>query len=217
MQFLNEVLLEALDVFKNFQKSIYSTTNLNFWFISIGSDFSKSETVLGQILQSACLVYIIRFSFFHFSPTGLVPEVPLLQAFENEVGRGWTRLIIAILTMICLCFSLLELSLPLHRMVSSSEISLKLSLNLESDIALALKWMIRNFSCNLVQKIRSKAIFSYCFSIFNVFYDTILNRKGTFWTEIIYTAMALKIVWLQFLLYGRWSKHFFNVSLRTLG
>ena len=51
------------------------------------------------------------------SPTGLVPEVPLLQAFENEVGRGWTRLIIATLTIICLCFSLLELSLPLHTMV----------------------------------------------------------------------------------------------------
>ena len=53
-----------------------------------------------------------------FSPTGLVPEVPLLQAFENEVGRGWTRLIIAALTIICLCFTLLELSLPLHRRVS---------------------------------------------------------------------------------------------------
>ena len=53
-----------------------------------------------------------------FSPTGLVPEVPLLQAFENEVGRGWTRLIIATFTIICFCSTLLELSLPLHRMVS---------------------------------------------------------------------------------------------------
>ena len=53
MQFLNEVLLEALDVFENFQTSISSTRSLNFWFISIGSDFSKSETVGGQILQSA--------------------------------------------------------------------------------------------------------------------------------------------------------------------
>ena len=45
MQFLNEVLLlEALDAFKNFQTSISCTKNLNFWFISIGSDFSKSET-----------------------------------------------------------------------------------------------------------------------------------------------------------------------------
>lgn len=26
-----------------------------------------------------------------FSPLGLVPEVPLLQAFENESGKGWTR------------------------------------------------------------------------------------------------------------------------------
>ena len=63
-----------------------------------------------------CCVVICSFPF---SPTGLVPEVPLLQAFENELGRGWTRLIIAILTIVCLCFSLLELSLPLHRMVSN--------------------------------------------------------------------------------------------------
>ena len=64
------------------------------------------------------LCFVVIFSF-PFSPTGLVPEVPLLQAFENELGRGWTRLIIAILTIVCLCFSLLELSLPLHRMVSN--------------------------------------------------------------------------------------------------
>ena len=62
-------------------------------------------------------VVALKNSFF-CSPTGLVPEVPLLQAFENELGRGWTRLIIAIFTIICFCFSLLELSLPLHRMVS---------------------------------------------------------------------------------------------------
>ena len=53
MQFLIEVLLEALDDFKNFQTSIYFTRNLNFLSITIGSDFSKSETVVGQILQSA--------------------------------------------------------------------------------------------------------------------------------------------------------------------
>ena len=47
------VLVEALDVFKNFQTSIPSSRNLDFLFISIGSDFSKSETVVGQILQSA--------------------------------------------------------------------------------------------------------------------------------------------------------------------
>ena len=52
MQFLNEVLLEALDNFKNFQTYISSTRNLNFLFISIGSYFSKSETVVGHILQS---------------------------------------------------------------------------------------------------------------------------------------------------------------------
>ena len=52
MQYLNEVLLEALDAFKNFWTSISSTRNLNFWFISIGSDFSKNETVVGHILQS---------------------------------------------------------------------------------------------------------------------------------------------------------------------
>ena len=56
MQFLDEVILEALDVFKNFQTSLSSTRNLNFWFISIGSDFSQSETVVvGHILQSASL------------------------------------------------------------------------------------------------------------------------------------------------------------------
>ena len=53
IRFLNEVLLEALDDFKNFQTSISFTRNLNFSFISIGSDFGKSETDVGQILQSA--------------------------------------------------------------------------------------------------------------------------------------------------------------------
>ena len=52
MSFLNEVVLDAQDVFKNFQIPIPFTRSLNFWFISIGSDFSKSETVVGQILQS---------------------------------------------------------------------------------------------------------------------------------------------------------------------
>merc|ERR1712051_1008207 len=65
------------------------------------------------------MIAVILPMLAQLSPTGLVPEVPLLQAFENELGRGWTRLIIAILTIVCLCFSLLELSLPLHRMVSN--------------------------------------------------------------------------------------------------
>ena len=60
MQFQNEVLLEALDVFKNYQTSISSTRNLNFLFISIRSDFSKSETVVGQIFKS---VLIVRMEF----------------------------------------------------------------------------------------------------------------------------------------------------------
>ena len=55
MPLLIEVLLEALDVFKNFLTSISSTRNLTFWFISIGLDFSTSETVVGQILQSAII------------------------------------------------------------------------------------------------------------------------------------------------------------------
>ena len=59
MQFLNEVLLEALDVFKNYRTSISSTINLNFLFISIASDFSKSKTVLGHILQSGLFVHVI--------------------------------------------------------------------------------------------------------------------------------------------------------------
>ena len=63
MQFLNEVLLEALDVFKNFQTSMSSTRNLNFWFISIGLDFSKSETVVGQILQSEIIKKLLFLKF----------------------------------------------------------------------------------------------------------------------------------------------------------
>jgi len=66
---------------------------------------------------SLLMIAVILPMVAQLSPTGLVPEVPLLQAFENEVGRGWTRLIIAALTIICLCFTLLELSLPLHRRV----------------------------------------------------------------------------------------------------
>ena len=53
-----------------------------------------------------------------FSPLGLVPEVPLLQAFENDEGRGWTRFVVAGLAVICLNITLLELSLPLHALVS---------------------------------------------------------------------------------------------------
>ena len=51
MQFLNKVLLEALYIFKNFQTHISSTRNYFFLFFSIGSDLSKSETVVGHILQ----------------------------------------------------------------------------------------------------------------------------------------------------------------------
>ena len=47
-----EALPDAVDTFKNFQTTIPSTKNLNFWFTSVGSDFSKSETVVGHILQS---------------------------------------------------------------------------------------------------------------------------------------------------------------------
>ena len=80
-----------------------------------------SFRVLSKSLNNRHLWFLEQFLFpskiCFCSPTGLLPEVPLLQAFENEVGRGWTRLIIAVLTIISLCFSLLELSLPLHRMV----------------------------------------------------------------------------------------------------
>ena len=41
MSFLTEVVLDGLDAFKNFQTLIRLTRNLNFSFISIGSDFSK--------------------------------------------------------------------------------------------------------------------------------------------------------------------------------
>ena len=52
MSFLTEVVLDGLDAFKNFQTLILFTRKLNFLFILIGSDSSKSETVVGQILQS---------------------------------------------------------------------------------------------------------------------------------------------------------------------
>ena len=45
MPFLNGVLPDALDTFKNFQTTIPYTKKMIFLFISIGSDFSKSETV----------------------------------------------------------------------------------------------------------------------------------------------------------------------------
>ena len=53
-------LPDTLDAFENFQTTIPSTRKLNFWFISIGSDFSKSETVVGQILQSAYILYPVK-------------------------------------------------------------------------------------------------------------------------------------------------------------
>ena len=52
MPFLTEVLPDTLGVFKNFQTTLPSTRRLSFCFISIGSDFSKNETVGRQILQS---------------------------------------------------------------------------------------------------------------------------------------------------------------------
>ena len=74
MQFLIEVLLEALDVFKNFQTSISSTRNLNFLIISIGSDFSKSETVVGHILQSAIVEALGRL-FIHILSNGVLGRI----------------------------------------------------------------------------------------------------------------------------------------------
>ena len=65
MQFLIAVLLEALDDFKNFKTSISSTRYLNFWLISNGSDFSKSETVVGHIFQSARDYYIKSHLILH--------------------------------------------------------------------------------------------------------------------------------------------------------
>ena len=45
---------------KNFQTSIPFSRNLFFLFISTGSYFSKSETVVGQILQSAVVGQILQ-------------------------------------------------------------------------------------------------------------------------------------------------------------
>ena len=83
MQFLNEVLLEALDVFKNFQTSISSTRNLNFLFISIGSDFSKSETVIGHILQSGG-VALNEESGLNEVVRYLLYEIPLILTCTRE-------------------------------------------------------------------------------------------------------------------------------------
>ena len=60
MPFLNQVLVEGVKFLKNFQAPITSTRNSNFLFISIGSDFSKSETVVGHILQSAPVSTLVQ-------------------------------------------------------------------------------------------------------------------------------------------------------------
>ena len=68
--FFTEELPDALDAFKKFQTTIPFIRKLNFLFISIGSDFSKSETVVGQILQSA-RVDVFRSVFYDFDSTAL--------------------------------------------------------------------------------------------------------------------------------------------------
>ena len=76
--FLTEALPDALDALKNFQTTILSTRNLNFWYTSIGSDFSKSETVVGHILQS-----VIAFNQKIFFQKILIFALSTLRSVKN--------------------------------------------------------------------------------------------------------------------------------------
>ena len=68
MTFLTEVHPGALDASKNFQTTLPSTRKLIFCLISFASDFSKSETVVGQILQSGIDIIIYISSIKWTSP-----------------------------------------------------------------------------------------------------------------------------------------------------
>ena len=51
----------------------------------------------------------------------LVAEVPLLQIFDSELGDiTWIKLLIAVLSVLCLCHALLEISIVLHVNVNHS-------------------------------------------------------------------------------------------------
>jgi len=79
-----------------------------------------SCTIFQAVLTSSSLVVAISVSVLvKLTPIGLVPEVPLLQAFQSIGldGRLWIRMMIAALTITCLCSTLVEISLPLHRTV----------------------------------------------------------------------------------------------------
>ncbi len=80
--------------------------------------FEQKKFQLCETKENIVISNFVFTPIFFFSPLGLVPEVPLLQAFENDVGRGWTRFVVAGLAVICLNITLLELSLPLHSLVS---------------------------------------------------------------------------------------------------
>ena len=96
--FFTEALPDALDAFKNFQTAIPSTSNLNFWCTSIGSDFSKSETVTGHILQSADYTKINNFYIWidisskMFPPNCISAGVECIQlGFHDFFGGGWEK------------------------------------------------------------------------------------------------------------------------------
>ena len=49
----------------------------------------------------------------------LIAEVPLLQIFDSDIGDiTWIKLLIAVLSVLCLCSALLDISLVLHKTVS---------------------------------------------------------------------------------------------------
>ena len=78
-----------------------------------------SSVVLQVIVTISSVIVALSMALLaKLSPIGLVPEVPLLQVFESDSdGKFWVRMVIAGLTIVCLCSTLIEISLPLHRTV----------------------------------------------------------------------------------------------------
>ena len=71
--FFTEALPDALEAFKNFRTTIPSIKKLNFSSISIYSDSSKSETVVGQILQYSYTCSIMHWALFCWMTLKFVP------------------------------------------------------------------------------------------------------------------------------------------------
>ena len=71
---------------------------------------------LNQLSYS--VITTIDNSFLYFSDMSLIAEVPLLQIFDSDIGDiTWIKLLIAVLSVLCLCSALLDISLVLHKTV----------------------------------------------------------------------------------------------------